>query len=408
MKKKIASALALILLVTVFINRPSESEASPSSSITSDSIKEMESQIDKAEEESKNLQNSLTDVKEIKKRLESEKKDMKNFVAELDKQLQMIQDHIEELNLQISQKEAEIEQTQAALEWAREREKSQYEAVTDRIKFMYEQGEVSYLEAILSGKSFAEILNNLEYMEKISAYDKEQWDEYILNRELIEITEETLQAEKKVLDETKAGVLAEEQAMEELIAEKEQTIRNYESDIGNKEKAIKEYEADIQEQKEIIEALEKAIAEEKKKILEQQGALLTYDNGPFKFPLASYTRLSDDYGYRMHPILGVKQFHNGVDLASPTGTDIYAAYDGKVVAASYSSSMGNYIMIDHGSSLYTIYMHASKLYVKTGDIVVRGETIAAVGSTGRSTGPHLHFGVRLNGDYVSPWNYLKQ
>ena len=107
-------------------------------------------------------------------------------------------------------------------------------------------------------------------------------------------------------------------------------------------------------------------------------------------------------------IRGVQKFHNGIDLASPSGTAIYAAYDGKVVAASYSSSMGNYVMIDHGGSLYTIYMHASKLYVSTGDVVVRGETIAAVGSTGRSTGPHLHFGVRLNGEYVSPWNYLKQ
>ncbi|MGN1147698.1 MAG: M23 family metallopeptidase, partial [Lachnospiraceae bacterium] len=165
---------------------------------------------------------------------------------------------------------------------------------------------------------------------------------------------------------------------------------------------------DIQEQKEIIEALEAAIAAEKKKILEQQGSLMTYDGGQFKFPLASYTRLSDDYGMRMHPTLGVEKFHNGIDLAAPTGTAIYAAYDGKVVAAAYSSSMGNYVMIDHGDSLYTIYMHASKLYVSTGDIVVRGETIAAVGSTGRSTGPHLHFGVRLNGEYVSPWNYLSQ
>ena len=90
-----------------------------------------------------------------------------------------------------------------------------------------------------------------------------------------------------------------------------------------------------------------------------------------------------------------------------SGTAILAAYSGNVVAASYNSSMGNYVMIDHGDGLYTIYMHASKLYVSTGQSVSKGETIAAVGSTGRSTGPHLHFSVRSNGSYVSPWNYLK-
>ena len=132
----------------------------------------------------------------------------------------------------------------------------------------------------------------------------------------------------------------EQKALEELIAAKEQTIREYEYDISNREQAIKEYEADIQEQNEIVQALEAAIAEEKRKILEQNGTVLMYDGGQFKFPVATYTRLSDDYGWRMHPILGIQKFHNGISLASPSGTAIYAAYDGKVVAASYSSSDG--------------------------------------------------------------------
>ena len=93
-------------------------------------------------------------------------------------------------------------------------------------------------------------------------------------------------------------------------------------------------------------------------------------------------------------------------LASPGGSPILAAYDGTVVSAAYSSTMGNYVMLDHGDNLYTIYMHASALYVSKGENVVKGQKIAAVGSTGRSTGNHLHFSVRLNGSYVSPWNYL--
>ena len=103
---------------------------------------------------------------------------------------------------------------------------------------------------------------------------------------------------------------------------------------------------------------------------------------------------------------GTEKFHNGIDIGAPSGSSILAAYDGEVVSAAYDSVMGNYVMINHGSGLYTIYMHASALYVSSGQKVSRGEQIAAVGSTGRSTGPHLHFTVRLNGSYVSPWNYV--
>ena len=109
----------------------------------------------------------------------------------------------------------------------------------------------------------------------------------------------------------------------------------------------------------------------------------------------------------MHPILKVERFHNGVDLAAASGSPILAAYDGEVIAADYSASMGNYIMIDHGDDVYTIYMHASSLLVSKGARVSAGQKIALVGSTGRSTGPHLHFSVRENGNYVSPWKYLK-
>ena len=148
----------------------------------------------------------------------------------------------------------------------------------------------------------------------------------------------------------------------------------------------------------IVKGVQAALAEANRRV---------YGGGQFVWPAPNYTRISDDYGMRMHPTLGVEKFHNGIDLAAPSGSPILAAYDGDVVGAGYSSTMGNYLMIDHGDGLLTIYMHASKLYVSTGAAVSKGQKIAAVGSTGRSTGPHLHFGVRLNGNYVSPWKYLK-
>ena len=405
MKKKLALLLAVILVLTALIYHPFVTQAAP---ITSDSIREKEEQLKQAEKEKEALQNSLTNVKEIKKKLEAEQKDLQSYVAQLDAQLAAIQENIAYLNAQIAEKEREIAETQAELEAARKTEQAQYEAMVERIQMLYEEGDSTYLDIFFSGESFGSILNQMEYMEQIFAYDRQQMDSFIMTRQMIELCEEELLIEKDILDETREGVLAEEAAIEELIEEKAAKLNYYASSIQTKEAAIRDYEAYIQEQEEMAKALEAAIAEEKKKLLAQNGSVITYDGGQFKFPMAYYTYISSPYGDRIDPISGIQSFHNGVDFAAPTGTAIYAAYDGKVVAAAYSSSMGNYIMIDHGDGLYTIYMHASKLYVSEGTIVVRGETIAAVGATGRVTGPHLHFTVRLNGSYVSPWNYLSQ
>lgn len=399
--------ITLLLCLVLVLGASSSGNAATFDDITSDSIKDKQNQIDKAENQKDQLKNMLTDVKSIKKQLESQKADLKKYVEELDKNLVEIQQKISNFEALIAEKEREIAKTEAELVEAQAMEADQYESMKLRIQMMYEQGDIYYLDLIFEG-GFAGLLNRLDYVEQISQYDNDRLEEYIITRELIEYCKLQLEADKEVLDEAKAGVELERQALEELIEEKNQKLTEFENDINNKEQAIKEYEAEIKEQEELISALEAAVEEEKKQILKENGIVLEYDGGAFKFPVAKYTRVSSEFGWRLHPTLGYNKFHNGVDLASPTGTAIYAAYSGTVVAATYSSTMGNYVMINHGSGLYTIYMHASKLYVKAGDIVARGETIAAVGSTGRSTGPHLHFGVRLNGSYVSPWNYISK
>ncbi len=317
-----------------------------------------------------------------------------------------IQKKISELNGMIVEKEEEIRVTEGELEAAIQKQEEQYAAMKLRIQMMYEQNDNYYLETILRAESFADLLNKLDYIQMVMDYDDQKLQEYILIRQYVEVCKEELNAEKEVLDEAKAGVEQEEASLAQLISDKETEIVAKQGDISNKEAAIAEYEAEIQAQNELIASLEAAVAAERKKLAEENAKKLTYDGGMFAFPAPSYTRISDDYGNRIHPTLGVEKFHNGIDLAAPNGSPILAAYDGEVVAASYSSSMGNYVMIDHGDSLYTIYMHASALYVSKGDAVTKGQQIAAVGSTGRSTGPHLHFGVRKNGGYVSPWGYL--
>lgn len=404
--RKFKRWIGLLVCITVVVMALTPAQTVNASKTTSDKIKDMESQISNAESEMKDLKNSLSDVKKLVNQLENEKSSLKNYVVELDNTLAVIEAKIADLLEQITQKEADIVETQAQLEQARIEEANQYESMGERIKYSYEQGEYHYLQLLFTASSFSDLLNKLTYEEEMARYERQKLDEYIETREYVELCEQQLQIDKEYLDAVKVSVENEQAAVETLIETKKQEIEKYESNISTQERAIKEYEADIAEQNEIIKQLEKAVEEEKKKLL--QNSVIIYDGGTFAFPLESYTRISDDYGYRIHPILNVKQFHNGVDFAAPKGTPIYAAYDGEVVAATYSSSMGNYVMIDHGSGLYTIYMHASKLYVSKGDVVVKGEKIAGVGTTGRSTGNHLHFSVRLNGNYVSPWNYLSE
>lgn len=395
--------LCIIICISVIFAFPTETARAT----TNDSIREKEAEIAEAKKEVATLKSSLTDVEKLKKELEQSKSDLNAYVTQLDTQLNDIQSKINEYNRLIEEKENEIAVTTEELNAAIAKQEEQYEAMKERIRFMYEKGDTLYMEIIFSSSSLSDTVNKADYIEALSAYDRNQLDEYVRTRELIALCKEELESEKEVLDEAKLAVEAEESAVSTLISEKEAQIVAVSSDISTKEAAIKEYEDMIAEENAQIVALEKAVAEEKARLAAANANARVYDGGMFAWPCPGYKRISDEYGNRIHPTLGIEKFHNGIDLSAASGTSILAAYDGDVVAADYSSSMGNYIMINHGDGLYTIYMHASALYVSKGQSVYKGQTIAAVGSTGRSTGPHLHFSVRLNGNYVSPWNYLK-
>lgn len=395
-------ACAIIVTSIVATGMP----LSVSASLTNDFIKESEASKSQAEQNKTNLKNGLTNVQTLLKSLESAKGDLQEYITELDTNLNIITANLEYLEERIAVKKDEVEKTQAELEEARATAQNQYITMKRRIRFMYEKGESSNLEMLLSSKSFTDFLNKAEFIQRVSEYDRKMLNEYIATQAKIAQTNDMLMAEQAELVEAEEALKQEQDAMETLISSKEQEINLYEADISNKEAAIKEYQAEIAAQDAIIKELEAAILAEKKRLLEENRSAINYDGGKFAWPAPKYIRVSDEYGNRIHPILGVQQFHNGVDLAAPSGSPILAAYDGEVVAADYSSTMGNYIMIDHGDGLVTIYMHASSLGVSKGTMVARGEQIGCVGSTGRSTGPHLHFSVRENGSYVSPWKYI--
>ena len=366
------------------------------------SIKEKENAIANAKSEKNALAKGKTDVEKIKQSLEKSKADLSQYVSELDAQVVSIEEKIEDLKGQIAVKEAEIEQTQKELEEAIAIKDNQYECMKKRVKALYEQGDGFYLELLLNAQGLGDFLNQMDYIEDLSKYDDRMFKEYQETVEYVRVCEEQLEEEEELLQATKQAAEDEQAAVEELISQKQAEIAAVQDEIVDQERAIREYEAEIAEQNATISELERIVAQEKKALENMR----VYDGGAFCWPCPAYKYVSSDFGNRVHPTLKINLFHNGVDLAAPAGSNILAAYDGEVVAASYTGAMGNYVMIDHGGGLYTVYMHASKLNVSEGQEVKRGDVIAYVGSTGRSTGNHLHFSVRLNGDYVSPWNYI--
>lgn len=404
--KKIKRIACLIFVVILSVTVLAPAAPANAGKLTNDSIREKEDQIKESEKIKKQIQSNISDAKKIKKELESLKTNVAEYIEELDGQLVVIQDNIDCLKGMITDKEKEIEITSQELDEAIATEEAQYKAMKERIKMMYEQGAGFYLDIMLSATSFGDFLTKADYVDQLEAYDRKMLNQYQETREYTALCKATLESEKSTLDDAKAAAEEEEENLQLLLAEKETELANYKRDIASKEAQIADYQSKYEEEVAVIEQLEKQIEKEKQELLRQNGATI-YDGGTFAWPCPAYTRITDEYGWRTDPITGASSYHSGLDLGAPGGSNILAAYDGVVVAATYNWSMGNYVMIDHGGGLYTIYMHSSKLYVNVNDIVVKGQTIAAVGTTGRSTGNHLHFGVRLNGSYVSPWNYLK-
>ena len=378
----------------------------------------------------------LSDAKSKKTALEAEKKkteqELKNleglksdttaYVKKLDSSLESIGNELSKLNDDIDAKEKQIDTTKQELSEAKETEKSQYESMKLRIKYMYEKGDSTYVDLLMEAGSLSELLSKAEYITKISSYDRQKLDEYAATKEKIAEKEKTLEGEHAELLTLQDETEAKQASVEKLLAAKQTELRNYETKIASAEGQISEYAKSIEAQENQIKSIEaeikrkeeearKKAEEEKKKAAAANKAAQTYKTVSlgdisFTWPCPASGRITSGFGSRKSPTKGASSNHQGIDISAPTGTSIVAAAAGEVVIATYSSSAGNYVMISHGGGVYTVYMHASSLLVSQGQSVKKGQTIAKVGSTGYSTGSHLHFGVRVNGSYVNPTKYV--
>lgn len=352
----------------------------------------------------KNIKSSISSVKEQLAELEKSKSGLQSYIHKLDAQAASLADEMKKVEEQIVQKQADIAEQELELEAAKERQERQYEDMKIRIQYMYENGSVSYLETILTSRSISELLGRMEYIAEISQYDRNMLDEFIATKELIAACKEQLEQEREDLQALSDGLEEQKEAVELLISTKTKEIASYQSQIDAANIDAADYQKQLLEQEKALEQVEAAIAAAAAANARAEDG----DGGAsgFLWPLPSSHRITSGFGNREVPIAGASANHRGIDIGAPTGSAILAAYSGTVTTATYNASAGNYIVISHGGGMSTVYMHCSALYVSVGQQVNKGDTIGAVGSTGYSTGPHLHFGVIKDGTYVNPMGYV--
>jgi len=350
----------------------------------SDDLKELQKQY-----EENNRKIELTKKQQAAKQQES--KNVAKQIEELDSKLEVAEKNLEIVESQLSELEGKIAITQRELDRAIEGAEAQRELLHKRVRIMYQNGSVGYLAVLLNATSFSDFISRLDLMRKIINYDVNQLKERITYKDLIDSKKQQLEMEQQQKEELK----------NEIVRKKEEVELTKEE----KEKILKELNMDIKELEKQLDKLLEDSAKLQKEIVKRQSSG-DYIGGEMAWPAPGYTKVTSPYGYRVHPILKTKKLHTGVDLGVPSGSDVVAANAGKVILAQYYGNYGNTVIIDHGGKISTLYAHNSKLLVKEGDVVARGQVIAKSGSTGLSTGPHLHFEVRINGNHTDPMPYI--
>lgn len=328
------------------------------------------SSLDDILEKIKNTKNQLADNKKEIKQLNAEIAELQAAITDTENDIRQLESNITIKEAELVVKKSEIENTTHDL--------------NARLRQIYKSGSVSFIDIILNSSNISEFITNMEMVSLIYENDK-----------------------NLVISLKDSYAAIEAQKNELIVLQNSLSAKQTSLEAGQAIMASKRSAASAENKK--LEAQLDALNAEADRIIREIQALSgngSYAGGILSWPTPGYTRVSSEFGYRIHPILGYSKLHTGIDIAAPYGATVIASNSGKVIASYYNSSYGNMIIVDHGGGIATLYAHLSSRLVNVGASVTRGQTIAKVGSTGMSTGPHLHFEVRLNGVYQNPRSYL--
>lgn len=345
--------------------------------------------INKAEQNKKDAQKKLNAANTKKAKTLADKE-------RLEKEAGQLQTQIEALDKKIADTKADLAVEQEKLDVATEKANEKYDVFQERFRVMCEQGDVSYIEMLLSAKSFSDFVDKAEIMKEISRYDKAVFDEMDKAREQIEKSrdeiaklKETQEASAKDLEGQKAALVQKQNEQAAYIRELEKDTATYQRIIDEADAAMASLRASISGS------------------LSKTSGGAKYVGGEFTWPTPSCHYITSQFSpRRKNPVTGIYKRHTGTDIGASYGAAIVAANGGTVTLAGWNSGYGNCVIIDHGGGKATLYAHMSAYSVSRGQTVSKGQRIGSVGSTGNSTGPHLHFEVLINGTAVDPMQFF--
>ena len=407
----LAGIMALVMILGLIAGFIPTAQAASSS--------ELKAQLDALKAEKAEID---AQIAEIQGDISENNDEMKEMVAQknlIDQEIFLLYQQESNINGQIATYSLLIADKQEQLVEAETKFSELTEQNKERIRAMEEEGQISYWSVLFQANSFSDLLDRFNMVKEIAAADQRRLEELDAAAKAVTEAKASLETEKTALEESKAELAVTQEQLE---------VKRVQADALLAELVAKgmEYEELMEQSEDEQAALAQEIANkkdeyDKAKYQEWLATSVppatrpsapssgngggTAVSGGWKVPI-NYTAMTSPYGWRIHPISGTRKFHYGVDLAAPTGTPIYATRSGTVSAATYGSSAGYYVQIDHGDGYRSIYMHMTHYVVSAGQNVSQGQVIGYCGSTGGSTGPHLHFGISYNGSYVNPANYI--
>ena len=361
--------------------------------------KDLKNRISAADKKIEEANKKLKAAKEKKASAEEQKKIIDGEIEVIVSNILYINGQIDDANEQIAQKEVEIEEAQGIIDRNKEYFKK-------RVVSMYKSGTTTHLEMLFGSKSLSDFFNVIDLLQYILKNDRKVIDDMTAARDAIIDAKKVIEKKKAELEESKTLLVNQKGKLDTALAEQQNIIEQMGSEIEINEKEA----ADAQAEK---DALNRQLEEELKEIKDPPSTSSTtstttkvpaYTGGKMAWPVPAGGRITSPFGYRSYPSAGL---HTGLDIAIAQGNTIVAAASGTVIRVVHGTTgYGKYLMINHGNGTVTLYGHTSKIVVAVGQTVSKGQKIAEIGSTGFSTGPHLHFEVRLNGKAVNPIGYI--
>ncbi len=347
---------------------------------------ELERKQKDLEKQQADIKSRLSTIRERAASAQEELDTINALIANLESQVDTLNASIEATEAEIAELEAEIAKREELID-------ANYDNFKQRLRMMYMSGDLTGgLEVLLSTESYDDLLTRMYYIEKMADHDQAIIDAIALDKATFEDKRATLEAKRAALDEQRVTLNAKKTELDEEKANAEKLLKEIEAD----QKALEEEQKKIDEKMTVAKAqLDALIAAESKKDVGSK-----YVGGGFRWPAPGYGHITSPYGMRWGKL------HKGIDIGAPTGAKIVASNEGKITTSAYNSSYGNYVIINHGGGYMTVYAHLSKRLVSVGQYVAKGQTIGLCGSTGHSTGPHLHFEIRVNGTAVNPKKYV--